>query len=214
MNKEQFGRSMIEMLGVLAIVGVLSIGDLYAFQFVMVRHKTNELIEDVKLAGFIVRSELFESVLAAEEGFISLAGKFTNKPPYTFKALAEENSETTFDIMVENVPEKVCLEALKRKVDWLEEIRANGTENACHESDDNTLDFFFNTELAVQPDLAQNTCRSNRDCPASAPYCRNGYCTKCETGLQLNNGTCTDCPATATDNINPTTSIQWQKARR
>ena len=139
---------------------------------------------------------LITSVLNAEDGFIPLAGKFTPKTTYTFKALSEENSETTFDIMVENVSEKVCQEVLKRKVDWLEEIKANFPDGTCHEAHDNALDFFFNTELSAQPDLAQNTCRSNRDCPESKPYCRNGYCTKCETGLlELTNGSCVDCPA-------------------
>ena len=47
MKKGQFGRSMVEMLGVLAIIGVLSIGGLYGFSMTMTRHKTNQLIEDV-----------------------------------------------------------------------------------------------------------------------------------------------------------------------
>lgn len=40
----QCGRSMIEMLGVLAIVGILSVGGISAFQQAMTKHKVNKLI--------------------------------------------------------------------------------------------------------------------------------------------------------------------------
>ncbi|MBO5037925.1 MAG: type II secretion system protein [Alphaproteobacteria bacterium] len=47
----EFGRSMIEMLGVLAIVGVLSIGGISAFQTAMAKHRNNQITED--FSGFI-----------------------------------------------------------------------------------------------------------------------------------------------------------------
>ncbi|MBO5038066.1 MAG: hypothetical protein J6C85_01220 [Alphaproteobacteria bacterium] len=43
----QLGRSMIEMLGVLAIVGILSIGGISAFQKAMNKHKINQVTEDL-----------------------------------------------------------------------------------------------------------------------------------------------------------------------
>ena len=55
----QSGRSMIEMLGVLAIVGLLSIGGLSMYQRAMLAHHTNQLIEDVQFAGFIVLDEYY-----------------------------------------------------------------------------------------------------------------------------------------------------------
>ena len=48
-RKTQSGRSMIEMLGVLAIIGVLSIAALSGFSYAMNRHKANETIHDVML---------------------------------------------------------------------------------------------------------------------------------------------------------------------
>lgn len=40
----QSGRSMIEMLGVLAIVGILSVGGLVGYSMAMERHKINETV--------------------------------------------------------------------------------------------------------------------------------------------------------------------------
>ena len=44
MKKLQSGRSMIEMLGVLAIIGVLSIGGLAAYNTAMSRNKANDIL--------------------------------------------------------------------------------------------------------------------------------------------------------------------------
>ena len=200
-RKLQFGRSINEMLMTLAIIGIISVGSVVGFRMAMTRHQVNNLIEDAKLAGFVVVDGLFQSVLDAEDGYILLAGKFAQTTPYTFKALAVESSTKIFDILAENVPYKVCIEVIKRKMDWVEEIRANGTENACHENDNNEIDFFFNAELREKPELPKNTCRSSRDCPSNKPYCRSGYCTKCEDGmLELNGGTCVECPESYVNN--------------
>ena len=48
---KQHGRSMIEMLGVLAIIGVLSITALVGFTYAMNKHRANETIYDVMLRG-------------------------------------------------------------------------------------------------------------------------------------------------------------------
>ena len=47
MKKLQQGRSMIEMLGVLAIIGVLSIGGLAGYTMAMNRHRANTILDYV-----------------------------------------------------------------------------------------------------------------------------------------------------------------------
>lgn len=44
-RKKETGRSMIEMLGVLAIIGVLSVGALSGYRMAMTRYQTNELFD-------------------------------------------------------------------------------------------------------------------------------------------------------------------------
>ena len=192
MKKNSDGRSMLEMLGVLAIIGMLAIGGVWGVRKAFTKHNANNLIEDVRLAGFIVADEMFETVLNAD-GDVALNDKITPQTNYTFKAFAEEGSTTTFGILAQNVPFNVCEEVSTRKVDWLEEIRPNGLDNVCKE--DNEISFFFNTELTTEPEFEENTCRSNRDCPVARPYCRGGYCSKCQTGYELTDGTCSNCPS-------------------
>ena len=52
----QSGRSMIEMLGVLAIVGVLSAGGIAGYSMAMQSYKTNELIEKMHVIQTRVRT--------------------------------------------------------------------------------------------------------------------------------------------------------------
>ncbi|MCP4393695.1 MAG: prepilin-type N-terminal cleavage/methylation domain-containing protein [Alphaproteobacteria bacterium] len=47
MEKAQSGRSMIEMLGVLAIIGVLSVGALAGYSAAMAKYKTNQAITEI-----------------------------------------------------------------------------------------------------------------------------------------------------------------------
>ncbi len=48
-KSKQAGRSMIEMLGVLAIVGILSAGGIAGYSMAMQNHKTNQLIDKIQL---------------------------------------------------------------------------------------------------------------------------------------------------------------------
>ena len=48
-NSCEKGRSMIEMLGVLAIVGVLSVGGIAGYSKAMGKYKTNHLIEQLTM---------------------------------------------------------------------------------------------------------------------------------------------------------------------
>lgn len=50
LKKNQTGRTMIEMLGVLAVIGVLTIGGLQGYQYVMKRHRISTTIQQVAVA--------------------------------------------------------------------------------------------------------------------------------------------------------------------
>ncbi|MBQ3695900.1 MAG: hypothetical protein II938_02900 [Alphaproteobacteria bacterium] len=49
MTNNESGRSMVEMLGVLAIIGVLSIGGIAGYTQVMKKYKANELINAMNM---------------------------------------------------------------------------------------------------------------------------------------------------------------------
>ena len=57
MKNIQQGRSMIEMLGVLAIIGVLSIGGLAGYTMAMNRHRANQILDYVSRAVVIAQTK-------------------------------------------------------------------------------------------------------------------------------------------------------------
>ncbi len=50
MKKVENGRSMVEMLGVLAIIGVLSVGGIAGYKMAMERHELNEMLNEINIA--------------------------------------------------------------------------------------------------------------------------------------------------------------------
>ena len=57
MKELQNGRSMIEMLGVLAIIGVLSIGGLAGYTMAMNRHRANQVLDYVSRCVVIAQTK-------------------------------------------------------------------------------------------------------------------------------------------------------------
>lgn len=60
MKKNEFGRSMVEMLGVLAIIGVLSVGGITGYRTAMDRYKANKLINEIQI-GLIEMSAQYKA---------------------------------------------------------------------------------------------------------------------------------------------------------
>ena len=54
--KNENGRSMIEMLGVLAIIGVLSVGGIAGYSKAMMKYRINKTIEQITLTAGNVRT--------------------------------------------------------------------------------------------------------------------------------------------------------------
>lgn len=54
--KQESGRSMVEMLGVLAIIGVLSIGGIAGYTMAMNRYRANEIIDAASKLSVVVQT--------------------------------------------------------------------------------------------------------------------------------------------------------------
>ena len=72
LKRNQLGRSMVEMLGVLAIIGVLSIGGIARYRYAMEKHKVNELVNHISL-GYVEAKRLYELTDEEESSDLGLA---------------------------------------------------------------------------------------------------------------------------------------------
>ena len=82
MKKNESGRSMVEMLGVLAIIGVLSIGGIAGYTLAMNRYRANEILDTAAKLAVVSMSASDKSATLSDLGIDSLAGG-------TFKTAAD-----------------------------------------------------------------------------------------------------------------------------
>ncbi len=131
-KNNQTGRSMVEMLGVLAIIGVLSVGAIAGYQKAMMKYKTNKLITQISTIITNIRT-----LYASADNFAGLTNMKKNpiivpnelikqdkeRPIHAFNAeinfyetlynAEDTDSNKGFDVVIDfSFPEQVCVELL------------------------------------------------------------------------------------------------------
>ena len=114
----QSGRSMIEMLGVLAIVGVLSAGGIAGYSMAMQSYKTNQLVEKVNLIAMRARGIYKGDYTGISGDNLINSGKITDvNNPFggiiTIKASTAYSSKVFTMYTGYNVPSEACMELLQ-----------------------------------------------------------------------------------------------------
>ena len=117
----QSGRSMIEMLGVLAIVGVLSAGGIAGYSMAMQSYKGTQLIERVNLIATRMRQVYKNSYdgSGALNTVLINSGKLTAndlKNPFGGDFAVGSDNAVSFYIIAYNLPADTCVDLLQ--TDW------------------------------------------------------------------------------------------------
>ena len=76
MKNNQMGRSMVEMLGVLAIIGVLSVAGIYGYTVAMRKHHANEILQTISMLAVMA-----QTANSGEGGCVELSSTALNKKP-------------------------------------------------------------------------------------------------------------------------------------
>ena len=185
----QAGRSMIEMLGVLAIIGVLTIGGLMGYRYAMNKHKANLILNDVSLA----MADL--TVQDPDGGAIARQAVAFN--PESGLAMESERTEDGNNIVyVNGVAKAVCQILIQIKPTDAYENIYDGDLNALTSCSDNQTMAFGSKDSDVPP--VTKECQNDSDCDADQ-VCQNGQCVDkpeptdpCEDVECFNGGTCNE----------------------
>ncbi len=70
-KKLESGRSMVEMLGVLAIIGVLSVGGIAGYSLSMRRHRANGVVDSASKYALVAYSSCQQNLLNGEVSSLS-----------------------------------------------------------------------------------------------------------------------------------------------
>ena len=73
-KKSQSGRSMVEMLGVLAIIGVLSVGGIAGYSLSMRRHRANQVVDIMSKYALVLYNNCQQKILNNEIESINSCG--------------------------------------------------------------------------------------------------------------------------------------------
>lgn len=104
----QAGRSMVEMLGVLAIIGVLSVSGIAGYRYGIEKYQANEIIDEVSKRAIIAATQMIQQGELGSDGFL----KSVNGITYA-TGLASAEDDASFFIDVTGLKESVCRLVLK-----------------------------------------------------------------------------------------------------
>ena len=123
-NSNQSGRSMIEMLGVLAIVGVLSVGGIAGYSKAMEKFKINKTIDQVShiianvrtlyaqqttYSGLSGETAYQMGIIPSELGSHNQDGEFTNSFNGRITINANLIDNNYFQVAIDGLDEKLCV---------------------------------------------------------------------------------------------------------
>ena len=184
-SHNESGRSMVEMLGVLAIVGVLSIGSIAGYSYGMDKYRANQTINDLMLMGIDVITQNNQN----REPDLSEWGTKTSMD-YPFSVIQNPINTKQYGIQIENVPSRICKmvgDALKpTAIIYVGDDSLDGTQDPCDSTEQNTMEFYFATGMG--DGTCTQTCTQCQEC--SNGRCINKINGDTCIGGVCNNGVC------------------------
>ena len=162
-NLNESGRSMVEMLGVLAIVGILSVMGMAGFRHAMNKHNTNEIINEVNKRAYLHSAALLlnPSNISLSESF-SLTSPNTGDIEYQLKVYEE-----FFGIRLSKIDENICKQivAAGNKIPY-------ATVDECES--DNQITFYYRNDMSECTD--PTVCIVPKQCEDETRKCGAGCC--------------------------------------
>lgn len=185
--KTEQGRSLIELLGVIAIIVALTVGALKGYRVAVLRNNAN-LIEDDILLKSVALNALPRSIFSqlTNTPFTNMGITSTLPEDVTFSFT---NTGTTFTLTYSNIPKDLCNTLLR--LDFSDRFFSGMTGNTTCPNTSNTLNYTF---LFAGGPTSSGTDSSTLS--SATPSCSNGgiQCSGCQT---CSNGACTDVSSNA-----------------
>ena len=187
----QYGRSMIEMLGVLAIIGVLSVGGIAGYSKAMMKYRINKTIEQISLISSNVQSffapqknysglnqtVIKKAKLVPDENIeLKTDGTIKLKNEFDGEMGVYNYNNRAFVIALGNLPQEACIELATK--DW-------SSANPYAISINTSVDDLINMNMGKK--FTYNNCTSGAGL-STGTYQPKGYVT-CDTMVSLETAT-------------------------
>ena len=163
-NNFETGRSMVEMLGVLAIIGVLSIGGIMGYSYGMDKYRANETTNQIMLRAIDLMTQASNN-----NAELSLAAWENEETQYTIGEVGNTYDGLIY-LDIAGLPKNICEIVYDNMSSMAVQIDINAVRSLSNETcgDDNEMTFYFEGGISATCDPA---------CP-EGQYCDNGICFK------------------------------------
>ncbi len=186
------GHSMVEMLGTLAVMGVLAIGGIVGYKYAMTEYRSNEIANELNLRAASISTLIgSKGPLAAGEMYEMEMGDHMTAG---MGVEAVSNGDKSFSIYVDNVPEDLT-NSLMRKANRSIAVALVEPEENVEGATSPTISFEFANSIDgesntddMNDDVTQedNKCTSDDNCSGDTPRCNKttGECEACPAGTK------------------------------
>ena len=169
----QTGRSMIEMLAVLAIMGVLAIGGIAAYSFAVSKHRANQIYNQADLRAVAsFGNPLVRRAVVGETYPLAGFDEVVENITYQHK----KTTGNGYDIIASHVPERVCRRLQDMIFPVPKSVTLNGVDLSSTCGSDNTFVFSYDGLSVGKPSSGVDPI----DCNCSG-------CQSCESGVCQDN---------------------------
>ena len=151
------GRSMIEMLGVLAIIGVLSIAAVAGYRFALLKFRANEVTNELNMRAINVSAQMLNTGTVYEKNELIEDG-FGDTLTVGFPvetAISDRNTDY-FEILVSDIPADLCRQILRDYENpimiLVNDVRYNADTTICDDETGealNDMGFIYKNDLGT-----------------------------------------------------------------
>ena len=107
LNTNESGRSMVEMLGVLAIIGVLSIGGIAGYTQAMRRYRANEVLNAISMLAVTAKTRLNSTA-------VSYTDAYPGSPDITGVDMTNFSATDADTVSIKFTDENICTAVLSQ----------------------------------------------------------------------------------------------------
>ena len=211
-NQTQQGRSMVEMLGVLAVIGVISLGGISGYRMAMNRYQANQIANEINLMRTDAKMKAAQGAeeLLLGEPYDGESGHLKFNANYGVAVEFEDietdtpgKTETGYSFALSGIPAGVCkpLATLLDGMDDTAALEINGkdyetAENPCDNEENEVVVAFSSKEIGVSSGIKEcdeSTCEGYcssdgacKNCPDDAPWNEATRQCKCSSSQHWN----------------------------
>ena len=143
---------MVETIGVLAVMGVLTIGGIAGYNYGINKHRANQILQDIHLIYQETKYPNTVRQIVADGAFPDMEVDTQSPYEYSFTFpdlndfIYDSTTETTpnlISVNVSGVPKTACDILLKTKPDYVLMLKANGQSVWSCDKSENELSYIF-----------------------------------------------------------------------